>query len=307
MFNTPILLVVFNRPDTTLKVLKVIQTIKPKVLYVAADGPRINKPEDSALCKQTRKIVKSSIDWDCELKLLFRENNVGCGKAVSGAISWFFKNESEGIILEDDCLPEITFFRYSEELLKKYRFSQSIMQICGSNLQMNNKRGCYSYYFSKIPQVWGWATWKDRWEKFRFGYDYLEEFKIKQLYKTPNKQKFWVNLYENAIKNNMDIWGYQWTLTIQSNDGIVIIPNENLISNIGFGEQAAHTKDKTNKRANIPVKPLKFPIRHPKKIHVNNKADQYIYENYLLGRSVKKIRLLKRIKKILIRILRWEI
>ena len=158
MFNTPILFIIFNRPDTAKKVFKKIQKIEPKQLFIAADGPRKNKPEDVELCKQTREIL-NGINWDCELITLLREENVGCKKGPADAISWFFEHVEEGIILEDDCLPSDSFFPFCEELLEKYRYDTRIMHIGGS-IQLPDYENPDSYYFSRLSHVWGWATWK---------------------------------------------------------------------------------------------------------------------------------------------------
>jgi len=173
-FNTPILFLVFNRPNTTQRVFNVIRQVKPKQLFVAADGPRRDKGADEEKCEATREIVKQ-IDWDCEVKTLFREENLGCGKAVSSAITWFFENVEEGIILEDDCLPNLDFFGYCEELLDRYRDNREVMFIGGDNFQKGKKWGDASYYFSAYNHVWGWATWKRTWDIYDFKLDSINE------------------------------------------------------------------------------------------------------------------------------------
>ena len=157
MFNTPILFLIFNRPEVTFAVFEQIQKIQPKYLFIAADGPRNYK--ENELCKATRDVVQK-IDWDCELKTLFRNENLGCAKNVSSAIKWFFDHVEKGIILEDDCYPDLSFFSFCEELLNYYDNNDRIMAISGFNAQLGIKRTKHSYFFAEIPLVWGWATWR---------------------------------------------------------------------------------------------------------------------------------------------------
>ena len=164
--KSAVLFVVFNRPDTTKRVFEAIRLAKPKRLYITTDGPRPNMPDDVQLCKQTREIV-SVVDWDCEVKTLFREENAGCKNGVSAAINWFFDHEEEGIILEDDCLPANSFFKFCDTLLEKYRYDTRVRHITGCNLQFGKKWGDASYYFSNLTNGWGWASWRRAWRRIR--------------------------------------------------------------------------------------------------------------------------------------------
>ena len=175
--KTPILFLIFNRLDTTEKVFEKIREQQPKYLYIAADGPRSDVPEDQEKCRKTRAII-DRIDWDCELKTLFREENLGCRNNAVQAITWFFDNVEEGIILEDDCLPDPTFFRYCEDLLSYYRYDMRVMHIAGSNLQQGFKSDNASYYFSHIPWVWGWASWKRAWKYYDVNISSYKKVKI---------------------------------------------------------------------------------------------------------------------------------
>ena len=163
VFLTPVLFMVFNRPDTTKIVFDKIARIKPKYFYISADGPRKTVGDDAEKCSKVRSIVEN-INWDCEVKFLFQKENIGVNKAITSGIDWLFQNEEVGIILEDDCLPDLSFFPYCSELLDKYKNIESIMLISGSNLGM--KSGESSYYFSRYGQIGGWATWRSAWEKF---------------------------------------------------------------------------------------------------------------------------------------------
>jgi hypothetical protein len=280
-FDTPILFLVFNRPDTTQQVFEVIRKIKPAKLYVAADGPRLHKEGEKEKCEAVRKIA-SQIDWVCEFTTLFREENLGCGKAVSEAITWFFQHEEEGIILEDDCLPAESFFYYCTELLHKYRNDEKIMHIGGSNFQNGKKRGRGDYYFSAIPHIWGWATWKRAWDKYDFtlnGYSDNECLEmLKKLCRKDHIINYWVNIYNAMSKGMIDTWDYQWHYTLLKNNGISISPNINMVSNIGFGINATHTTEENILLSDLPIFEI-TNLKHPGKIIVSTIADHYTYKH----------------------------
>lgn len=290
MYNIPILFIIFNRLDTTEKVFEQIRKQKPKYLYIAADGPRKNRPDDIENCKKTRAII-DKIDWDCELKTLFREENLGCGKAVSGAITWFFENVEMGVILEDDCLPHDNFFPYCEELLIRYKEDNRIKIISGDNFQNGIKRGDDSYYFSAYTHIWGWASWKRTWQEYDFLLENIskKEFKniLKQYCFSWNERQVWLDKFILMKKRSIDTWDFQLSFNIWKNNGMNIMPNVNLISNIGFGELSTHTNDNNNVLANIPSQSI-LPINHPDVISINKEADLYSFD-FLFRKSLLKI------------------
>jgi FkbM family methyltransferase len=281
MFNTPILFLIFNRPETTIQVLDRIKVVKPSRLYVAADGPRFGKEGEIELCKRTRQIVLDEIDWDCELKTLFREENLGCGAAPSSAITWFLEQEEAGIILEDDCLPSISFFTYAAYCLEKYQHNPEIMHIGGNNF-LNGSCGDHTYFYSAYNHVWGWATWRRAWELYNFN---LLAFDKAKLYRSLNKyfpkeiSNGWFSFYESLThkfkedpEQKCDFWDYQWSFCIWLNQGLCIYPNVNLVSNIGFGSSATHTFDVSHKYSNLPSHELSI-ISSPPQIKRNKEAD----------------------------------
>ncbi|MBC7913688.1 MAG: nucleotide-diphospho-sugar transferase [Pyrinomonadaceae bacterium] len=239
---TPILFLIFNRPDSTKKVFEEIRKQKPKYLFIAADGPRQEDTGDYQKCKNTREIV-SDIDWDCELKILFREKNLGCKFAVSSAITWFFEQVEEGIILEDDCLPNPSFFSYCAELLKKHQNDHKIMHISGTNLSDDIKFGDGSYYYSCYPHIWGWATWRRAWKKYDLElHDKKAYLKlINETFKYLSERIFWKSKLDSIKSNQIDTWDYQWLFSIWRERGLCLNSNYNLIENIGFGAEATHT------------------------------------------------------------------
>lgn len=261
IFSTPILLIVFNRPVPTQIVLEHIKTMRPTKLFIAADGPRNDMPTDSARCAKVREIV-SIIDWECDVHTLFRDKNLGCGLGPSLAISWFFENVEEGIILEDDCLPSQSFFKFCETLLEYYRNVPQIMHISGDNFQYGRKRGKGSYYFSHYTHNWGWATWRRAWKYFDF------------------------NLIPEEIRSH--VWDQQWELSVEKNNGVAILPNKNLVKNIGFGKDATHTTT-MGKYSYLDAEDIKFPLSHPKRISVHKTADEYTMYTHFLNVNPKMI------------------
>jgi len=306
MFNTPILLIVFNRPDTTKQVFESIKTIKPKQLFIAADGPRLSVPTDVEKCNEVKEIVKA-IDWDCELKTLYRTENIGCGRGPSEAITWFFDNVEEGIILEDDCVPHTDFYKFCAEMLEKYRNNHQITSISGSNFQNGIKRGYASYYFSAFNPTWGWATWKRTWEKYEYNLASFstEEIKIllKQYLKTKKQQDYYYNSYFYSKMHQMDnsAWDYQFTFLQWRLQGLSIIPNANLVRNIGFSTDATHTQLGEKHPLFVRKTDAIYPINYPTKMEINLKADEYFFNKYIKHKTnlIKKIkRIINKIRKI---------
>lgn len=254
--NTPVLLLIFKRFDTTLQVLEQIRKAQPKKLYIAADGPRSEVAGEAEECEKLRNAVLEKIDWDCEVKTLFREKNLTTKIAVSGAIHWFFEEEEEGIILEDDCLPHLTFFSFCEQLLTKYRHDTRVMHISGSNLLNGNNYGDGSYFFSQHVNIWGWATWRRAWKHYDLHMQSFPKFEAQnQMYNimtTMHKRyiKRFKRVYEHS--NNSE-WDYPWAYATFAQGGMAITPNQNLISNIGFGAGAGTTFDDQNPVANLPT------------------------------------------------------
>jgi len=250
-YNIPILFLIFNRPDTTHKVFESIKAIKPFKLYVAADGWREGYIGEDKLCKTARAIIKNGIDWDCELYILFREENLGCGIAISQAINWFFEHEEMGIILEDDTLPNHSFFEYCEKMLMYYKDDSTVMHVSGNNFANTNKLKS-SYYFTKLPFIWGWATWRRAWLKYDF-FDKFMSNNDKQLiidnaFTDIEIRAYWKDIFQSYnLTHKSYTWDYQWFLAIWKNDSKVIQPKYNLVKNIGFTFDATHTIDTSSK------------------------------------------------------------
>jgi hypothetical protein len=280
-FDVPILFLIFNRPDLTSIVFDSIKKIKPTKLFIAADGPRGHVNGEKAQCEKTREIV-NGIDWPCEVKTLFRETNLGCKRSVSQSISWFFDQVEQGIILEDDCLPDESFFRYCQESLDLYKDDERIMQISGFNALINTPVE-ESYYFSKFGPIWGWASWRRAWKYYDVNLDLWQEVRrkpyIEGIYDTQAEKNWRESILDRVYKDKIDTWDYQWAFAKFINSGLTIVPKVNLIRNIGFGPAATHTTHANAKMNNFPVENLNFPLIHPLFVLRNKKIDlRYINE-----------------------------
>lgn len=284
MFETPILFIVFNRPDETRIVFEAIKTIKPNQLYIAADGPRPNVSNDIVNCNLVKDIV-SNIDWVCEIKTLYREDNLGCGVSVSSAINWFFENVEKGIIVEDDCLPNSDFFSFCSEMLNYYEEELSIMHISG-NCYANGFKS-ENYYFTRLPFIWGWATWRRAWKNYDFDLKYTlpEEKKIiiKKAFDNYEIIEYWDKILKDFhLSPESYTWDYQWFLTIWENEGLVIQPNVNLVKNIGFGIGATHTTSSEHFLGKVKAKPYTLKsYNHKKEINLKfqNKNFNFYFNN----------------------------
>jgi len=262
--DTPVLLLVFNRPDTTRQVFEAIRRARPARLFIAADGPRKERPGEAEKCELARSVV-DNVDWDCTVSTLLHDENLGCRTAVSSAIDWFFAQVEEGIILEDDCLPSQSFFSFCQELLERYRHDTRVMQISGSNfLEVKIEE---SYLFSKYGPIWGWATWRRAWNF------YDVEMKLWPLIKERRLHcNFCINedevlareeIFNAVYERRVDTWDYQWVFARLINSGLSITPKQNLISNIGFAEEATHTRDSGDRRNNLKRHEIEGELFHP--------------------------------------------
>jgi hypothetical protein len=276
--RTPVAFLIFNRPEVTARVFSEIARVRPPVLLVVADGPRADRPGEAEKCRATRAII-DRVDWPCEVLTNYADGNLGCRRRVSSGLNWVFDVVEEAIILEDDCLPHPTFFRFCEELLEKYRDDERIAQISGDNFQFGRQWGSDSYYFSRYCHVWGWASWRRAWKHYDVqirswpkvrGSDALTRW-----FGGDNQTaQYWSEILDRTYRGEIDTWDYQWVLTCWERDTLTILPSVNLISNIGFGPEATHTVSKVSQLANMPIEGIDFPLRHPASVVRNVAADR---------------------------------
>ena len=290
-FDTPILFLIFNRPDVTRKVFEQIRLLKPYNLYVAADGPREDKTGEYEICQKTRNIILS-IDWECDVKTLYRENNLGCKLAVNSAVTWFFSQVDEGIILEDDCYPNLSFFKYCQELLEIYRYHQNIYLIGGTSFQAAQLRIKESYYFTNYAQIWGWASWKRAWHMNNHEYfDYDSKTSpenLNHIFNSKPEEKYWITAFDKCKKGEINTWDYQWVYYIWKNKGVSITPKINLIENIGFQNNSTHQFLSDSYKSELKSQEIFFPLVHPQEIKINKQADIRIYKN-IYSHSPKRL------------------
>jgi len=253
------------------------------VRFVSADGARPNRSDDVENTKRVKEII-DSIDWDCEVKTNFRAHNLGCRNAVSSGITWFFSHVSEGIILEDDCLPHPTFFNYCETLLAYYRGNEDIMHIGANNFQDGESRSDGDYYFSKIPHIWGWASWRRAWQHYdvdMVGLDGFIKNESKHIpFKNIFERSYWLQTFKRVQLGEINTWDYQWAYTILKNKGKTIIPKTNIVTNIGFGDKATHTGNTNDRLGSLETSGIEN-IKHPSHQDVHNNADYYWYKKVI--------------------------
>ena len=310
-FKIPILLIIWKRPKVTLKLLQVLKKLKPSNIYIACDGPKQNDYENIEKVKLTRELVEKEINWTKDIKTLYSDINLGCKYGVSKAITWFFENESEGIILEDDCIPHLDFFVYCENLLHKFKDDERVWCISGSN-HLGKSIGKSSYFFSRYNHCWGWASWRRCWEKYDVEMSLWPEYEASKLLESnfPDKKEYsyWKSFFNKFYNDGCsNTWDYQWFFCSLINQGLTAIPNQNLIDNIGFGADATHTK-----KGKSPIKVLNqiknksgiIPIIHPKFIVRSTLADKFLeIRNFSGPYFLSKMWFKKYIKKILNKIL----
>lgn len=298
-FQTAVLFLVFNRPETTKQVFEAIRQAKPPRLYVAADGPRASREGEFERVVQVRQIA-TAVDWPCEVKTLFRDGNLGCKKAVSEAITWFFEYETQGIILEDDCLPTQSFFTYCEQLLDRYKYNDDVYIISGDGRVASGLRFSADpdYVYCKYPLIWGWATWRRVWEKYDVNISEWPATKntiINKISKINRSKDFWLKTFNNLHEGRIDTWDYQLTYLLIKDDALAVIPTKNQIKNIGFGEDATHTFDSNSSAANVETVSFEHPViicdPSPSDVEkINNYYDMYQFtEQPLIKRLILKI------------------
>jgi hypothetical protein len=301
MLNTPVAFIIFNRPDVTERVFQAIRQAQPKKLLVIADGPRADRPGEAEKCAAARAVI-DQVDWDCEVFKNYSDINLGCGLRPATGISWVFEQVEEAIILEDDCLPDPSFFLFCQDLLERYRDDERVMHIGGTNCLGEWKSNVQSYHFSCLSGIWGWASWRRAW-KF---YDYdmklwsqaAETQFLGEYFLEKSQYLYWQDVFQKAYENNSrTFWDYQWLFSRWVQNGLGIIPSVNLISNIGFGPDATHTFDPKNSISKLDTGKLSFPLTHSQMMIRDFALDNLIQEEFftkpnsdLQSRISKKIR-----------------
>ena len=288
-FDVPVLLITWRRPDTTRQVIDAMRAAAPSRVFVASDGPRT--PEEAIKVQATRELVASAIDWPCEIQTCYSSSNQGCRQGVSSAITWFFQQVEEGIILEDDCVPHPHFFEYCRELLKRYRHDLRVWCIGGSNFQDGQVRGDGSYYFSRYNHCWGWASWKRCWSHYDQNMPSFNSFLMQGLkdkfFSNPREANYWHAIWQRLVQSGEpNTWDYQWLYTCVVNSGLTALPNCNLVQNIGAGEDATHTVEHVQ---SVPLDSQGLDsLIHPKFVYRDVDADHYTFQNHYGGLDLER-------------------
>jgi hypothetical protein len=274
----PVLLLTFSRPDQAARVLERIKGARPRVLYVACDGPRSGRTDDVANVNAIHTMI-DQIDWCANVKTLFRDINLGCGRAVSEAITWFLADADEGIILEDDCLPDPSFFPFCAEMLDRYRNTTNVMQIAGYNLLSGKYDPGSDFFFSQFGWQWGWATWKRAWDNFDLKMTSWPEFKKRGFHHVPPFCFLRTSVFDRTYAGKIGTWDFQWAYAVMTNSGLSIVPRYSLTENIGFGAGATHgTNVQAGIRFRVTVRSVVFPL----------KQSQFLYSDPLYDRMLVK-------------------
>ncbi len=276
--DVPVVLILFNRPETTRRVFEQIALARPRRLYLIADGPRKGYPADPEDCERARQVAQA-VDWDCDLKVDFSAENLGLKRRVISGLNRVFSQEEQAIILEDDCVPDPSFFRFCQELLARYQDADQVMMIAGTNYQFGRRQEPYSYYFSIYTHIWGWATWRRAWKMYDGEMRQWPEARrsvfLRKLLTSSKAEKFWAKRFQMTYEGKIDTWDYPWTLSCWLQDGLTVIPAVNLVSNIGFGSQATHTLGRRNRLADMPARAIGFPLLHPPQIVPDQDVDDF--------------------------------
>jgi hypothetical protein len=301
--QTPVVMMVFNRPDLTRLAFREVAETKPRKLLVIADGPRASRPGEDLLCSQVCSIFKG-VDWPCEVLTHFADSNLGCRERVISGLTWAFSQVEEAIILEDDCLPDQTFFVFCQELLERYRGDSRVSMISGHNCLPSRIKSNYSYHFSRVPHTgWGWATWCSAWQRYDRNLENWETVKqdgiLSEIYSRNAEAEYWSGIFESMhLGTGPNTWDYQWVYTNLLNNLLSIRPSVNMVSNIGFGKDATHTHDPDSEKARLQAHAMTFPLRHPPymvPMRSFDDLDQQISFVPRFGRKVKrKLRSLRR-------------
>ena len=278
--DTPVLILAWRRPHTLRLVIDAIRSVAPKRLYVACDGPNPQRPGEAEKVAATRLVIENEIDWPCQIECLYSSVNQGCRIGVSRAVTWFFEQVDEGIILEDDCVPHPDFFPYCATLLERYRFDTRVWCISGSNFQNGQWRGDGSYYFSRYNHCWGWASWRRSWQHYDADLSQWPSLcnsgLLETIFESPLERKYWSRIWKRLVDDGKpDSWAYRWTFTCLANGGLTALPNRNLVSNVGFGDDATHT---AGCGINTAISEGIQPIMIPSFVLRDSEADRMTYD-----------------------------
>lgn len=287
--EVPVVLIIFRRPEPTRKVFAAIREAQPTCLYVLADGPRSGHANEVEKCVETRAIVEE-VDWPCEVTRMYSDENLGLKKRISTGLNSVFESEERAIILEDDCVPIPSFFRFCAEMLDAYADVGHVMTVSGNNYQPT-RRTRYSYYLSRYMHCWGWATWRSAWSHFdgdMHSWPRVQEDRwLEQIFGSSSAVQYWTSIFDRTHAGQINSWAYAWQYNIWMNAGLNILPESNLVRNVGFGEEATNTRGESG--YSIPAEPLDEPFRHPPSLVRHREADWFTQHRHYQTPITEKI------------------
>ncbi|HTA75624.1 MAG TPA: glycosyltransferase family 2 protein [bacterium] len=294
MFKTPVAIFGFNRPEMIKRVFERVREVKPRQLLLVLDGPRAYVPADLEKCKQVKEIL-SQVDWPCDVKRDYAESNMGCRKRIASGISWVFENVEEAILLEDDCLPDLTFFPYCAELLEYYRHDTRVGMIAGHTASFKPVETYgSSYYVDRLAWIWGWATWRRAWKQYDLEMKawplVKEQNLLSNVFHNSNAVKPYSRFLDSVFNGKIDTWDAAWALTFLKENYLCIHPKENLVSNIGWGEDSTHTGGKGSPWANLPTVPMRLPLVHPISLIPDTMTEKSSFEMMWSSSLISKIK-----------------
>lgn len=287
--KTPILFLTYRRFHTAEVVFNAIRKARPPKLYFASNAPNQNNFNEFARVSKVRSLIER-VDWTCEIKTRFLEEHLPVKESISSSLSWFFEQEEQGIILEDDCLPHPDFFTFCENLLERYANDDRVWAITGNNFQNGMRRGDASYYFSRYSHIWGWASWRRAWQKADMDIQFWPEWKMSSAWRNlwPDLvvRKYWEQIFDRMYRAEIDTWDYPWAASVWYYGGLTATPNVNLVSNIGFGPDSTYTRDPNHPNAAITTSEIGV-IRHTFSVRQDFEADTYTFNHHYEGLKMR--------------------
>jgi len=302
MLETPVAFLIFNRPDTTAQVFAEIARARPRRLLVVADGPRPDRPGEAERCAAARAVVER-VDWPCDVRTNYADTNLGCGRRVATGITWVFEQAEEAIIVEDDCVPHPTFFRFCAELLDRYRDDERIMHIGGGGYQFGRAERPFSYFFSRHYPSWGWASWRRAWRHFDLDIGLWPALRdtgwLRDVVDDERIVEHWVRMFDRAHAgvDNVNTWDFQWTFACWAQHGLSVLPYDTLVSNVGFREDATHTRRDSDPIANLSTSAMTFPLEHPPYVLRDTGADRLFAESVIVPHLSRRPTLYGRLRR----------
>ncbi|MCC5846414.1 MAG: glycosyltransferase family 2 protein [Verrucomicrobia bacterium] len=299
MNETPVVVIFFNRPEVLQVLVNRLAEVQPRKLYLVCDGPRADRPEEPAKVKACQDLF-DPLPWTCEIHKNYSVTNLGCRNRVVSGLNWVFEHEEQAIILEDDCVPNASFFQFCTQLLSKYKYESRVNSIAGTNVFGQNDNSSSSYFFSRYNNCWGWATWRRSWNEFEEVNNepakYINTSEFKSLFQKKIHYLYWKKIYQLFLKGKINSWAYLWKLSCWVNNGLVIYPSSNLVRNIGDDESATRTAG--YKYTNLETNEISFPLKDPLYLTPNIRFDLDL-EKYIYSKSffVRLCWILKKLQK----------